>query len=87
MKRLRQLILRNGRFVASVGSIFLIVYGGAHVVLCRLTYNNYWGGMVFAPFTLVIGVICLYAAVVRFGRPPSAGSCRREKNTVSPSRR
>jgi hypothetical protein len=47
---------------------FLILYGLAHVVSGRLNYENYWGGLVFAPLTIVVGILLVYIAAFRFDR-------------------
>lgn len=33
-----------------------------------MNYENYWGGLVFAPFTIVLGAVLLYVVLFRFDR-------------------
>ena len=45
-------------FIISLGTIFL--FSG------QLFYRNYWGGMVFPPFTIFIGCFMLYALLFKW---------------------
>jgi hypothetical protein len=46
-----------------------LVLGGTHALLSGdLGYHNYWGGTVFAPFAIAIGVLLLLLAVFAWPR-------------------
>lgn len=42
-----------------VGAVFLLISSALSIIAGRLNYNNYWGGVVFAPFAFVIGALML----------------------------
>jgi hypothetical protein len=43
----------------------LLVGGGTLTRLTgKLHYSNYWGGNVFAPFAIVVGLILLFMAIL-----------------------
>jgi hypothetical protein len=48
-------------------SLFLIVFGLGILLNHRIEYANYWGGMVFAPFAILIGVTLLFIVLFRPG--------------------
>ncbi len=48
-----------------VGAVSLILSGVATLQNEHLHYPNYWGGSVFAPFAIVLGVALLVVVVVR----------------------
>ena len=56
----------------AVAGLFLIGYGlvKAYVEPAG-TYSNYWGGQMFAPFVIVVGVIALAGALFRRTEYPS----------------
>ena len=68
MRALRRFLQRRKRAVMLMASVLLILYGLAHVLLGRVSYENYWGGLVFAPFTIIVGILLLYTAIFRFDR-------------------
>jgi hypothetical protein len=47
--------------------LWIFILGFGTLLLGYLHYRNYWGGAVFAPFALLIGVIAV-AFAVRIGR-------------------
>jgi hypothetical protein len=51
-----------GVFVASI----LILFGTAALLKRGLGYRNYWGGLVFAPFAIAIGIFILSAVLFRW---------------------
>jgi hypothetical protein len=46
------------RFFAFFG-IGLIVYSVTTICMGRLFFRNYWGGSVFAPFAIVVGILAV----------------------------
>jgi len=68
MKAFRKFLEHRTRTLASVLAVFLILYGVAQITGGRVSYENYWGGLVFAPFTIVLGILLLYIALFRFDR-------------------
>ena len=44
------------RFVFGVISFVIVLLGVGHLVRGQLGYQNWWGGYVFAPFAIIIGV-------------------------------
>jgi len=43
----------------AIASVFLIVFSLLSILAARFNYSNYWGGVVFGPFALIIGVLLL----------------------------
>lgn len=68
MRVLRKLNGRKGRMLAIAVSVFAILYGVVRVIADQMNYENYWGGVVFAPFTIVFGLLFLYIALFRHDR-------------------
>jgi hypothetical protein len=48
-----------------VGLIGLIIFatGILSLIAGRLHYSNYWGGMVFAPFAIVVGAMVMLGMI------------------------
>jgi hypothetical protein len=42
--------------------VFFLFLGSVTLYESRLSYSNYWGGSVFAPFTVVFGLLFVIAA-------------------------
>jgi hypothetical protein len=63
----------------------LILCGLAHIVGGRLHYKNYWGGLVFAPLTIAVGVLLLCIAVFRLERFRSAWRDRKGRPVRFPA--
>jgi hypothetical protein len=57
-----------GRIISLVFSIILITGGVGSLLDGRLHYRNYWGGAVFAPFAIAIGVFWLALILFRWKR-------------------
>jgi hypothetical protein len=71
MRRTRQ--SKRGRIAAIAASLFLIAFGVAMVLGGKLEWQNYWGGLVFAPVAILFGLLLLYAAIFRWdkmNKPP-----------------
>jgi hypothetical protein len=85
MKALRRFVERKGRLVVIGISVFAILYGVLHIVADQLNYENYWGGVVFAPFTIVFGLIVLYVALFRYNRAKPAGRDRKGRRIRFPA--
>ena len=58
------------------GLLFTIV-GAATLYRGGLGWSNYWGGFVFAPFAIVIGVLAIIAA---FKKPSALKRKRRDRS-------
>jgi hypothetical protein len=56
----------KGRKIFSGLGLLLLLTGVSHLYGHRLEYHNYWGGDVFAPFTILIAL--LFFAVALFAR-------------------
>jgi hypothetical protein len=68
MKRLRRTLIRHGRLAAGIVGAFMVGYGALQIGRGSLSYENYWGGLVFAPFTILLGAIVLYISLFRYDR-------------------
>ena len=68
MKAFRKFLQRRMRALVMGLAAFLILYGIEHILTGRVSYKNYWGGLVFAPFTIVVGVLLLFIGAFRFDR-------------------
>jgi uncharacterized membrane protein len=63
-------------------ALFLTALGVFHVFTGRLTYHNAWGLGVFAPITIIVGLILLYIVIFRwsqFRESELYGNKRRKK--------
>ena len=49
-------------------SLLLILTGVAALLRGRLVYSNYWGGVVFAPFAILMGVLVIWIVVFKWHR-------------------
>ncbi len=47
-------------------ALILILFGVAALLKGDLGYRNYWGGLVFAPYAIAIGLFILIAVVFRW---------------------
>jgi hypothetical protein len=68
MKAFRRFLRRRMRAVVVGAAMFLMLSGLASLFTGRVSYHNYWGGLVFAPLTIVLGILLLYIATFRFDR-------------------
>lgn len=57
---------RYGRALAAMFAVVLVIWGGATLYRGGLGWTNYWGGFVYAPFAIVIGLLVF---VVVFKKP------------------
>jgi hypothetical protein len=57
---------RLGRVVFALVSLSLILLGVRVLLKDGLFYSNYWGGPVFAPLAIAIGIFCCYLVVFRW---------------------
>ena len=53
---------RRGR-IAAVGLSIVLIAGAASTLVTGIAYPNYWGGSIFAPVALIIGVATLLLAL------------------------
>jgi len=56
---------RLGRRVLGSLGLLLTVQGGVRIALGDWSYPNWWGGLVFAPFSILFGALLTYLAFVR----------------------
>ena len=57
---------RYSKIALIVMALFLILHGTVAIVENRWTYGNYWGGGVFAPVAIVMGVLFIYIVIFRY---------------------
>jgi hypothetical protein len=57
---------RRGRVFMGLLAILLILIGTGTVLKGDLTYRNYWGGLVFAPIVIPVGLVLLYLVIFRW---------------------
>jgi hypothetical protein len=57
---------RLGRVIFTLVALSLILAGILALLKGDLFYGYYWGGPVFAPLAIAIGVFCLYLSVFRW---------------------
>jgi hypothetical protein len=57
---------RYNKIAFIVLGLILIFQGAAGIMGNRWTYSNYWGGGVFAPFAILMGVLFIYIAIFRY---------------------
>jgi hypothetical protein len=56
---------RAGRTAFTVFSLVIILFGAGSLFRGHIGYRNWWGGVVFAPFAIIIGTLCLFIAGFR----------------------
>jgi hypothetical protein len=64
----------HGRAVAGIVGGYLVLRGALAVVRGDVGWRNYWSGLVYAPFAIVIGLLLF---VLIFKRDPSGVRRRR----------
>jgi cbb3-type cytochrome oxidase subunit 3 len=64
---------RLGKAGLIVMALFLIFYGIVAIVENRWTYENYWGGGVFAPVAILFGCLVIYVVVFRYDALKKSG--------------
>jgi membrane protein implicated in regulation of membrane protease activity len=74
--------LAKAAFV-SLGA-FLIVSAGAAIIAGRLNYQNYWGGVVFAPFAIFFDLLILVAVLFRWNSFSEYGLDKKGKEIQNP---
>lgn len=72
MKRLRWMLKQHSRLLGGVFGAFAVCYGMLQIARGNLNYENYWGGLVFAPFMIFLGVMVLYISLFRHARVAAA---------------
>jgi hypothetical protein len=58
-----QQVWRKGALLMGFVGLWIFILGFVTLLLGQLHYKNYWGGAVFAPFALLIGVIAVAFAI------------------------
>jgi hypothetical protein len=71
------MLKRYSRLGGVLLGVFAVCYGMLQIVGGKLNYQNYWGGLVFAPFTILLGTLVLYISVFRHDQV--AGAWRDKK--------
>lgn len=57
---------RLARAIFALVALSLVLAGARPLLKGDLFFSNYWGGPVFGPLAIVIGVFCLYLVVFRW---------------------
>lgn len=74
LKEHRDILVRSwfARSVFGVLSLCILFFGTMAILKSPLmSYTNYWGGLVFGPFAIVVGALLIMVAVIfpeRLGR-------------------
>lgn len=63
MKKKRELYARIG---LGIFAAILILMGLLRILQGELNYTNYWGGIVFAPVAIIIGILVLIIVFFRW---------------------
>lgn len=71
------------RIVLILMSISLILKGIAHILHGSVYWRNYWDGLVFAPFVILVGLFLLYMAIFRFQETLDLHRKREGRKSVS----
>jgi hypothetical protein len=56
---------RAGRVALALSSFLIVLLGAGSLFQGHIGYRNWWGGVVFAPFTIIIGALGLLIAGFR----------------------
>jgi hypothetical protein len=54
---------RRTRMKVGILSLILVVSGALSLMAGHLHYPNYWGGMVFAPFAVLVGAVAILGMI------------------------
>lgn len=65
MKRKKRHDLRARIGIGLLGA-FLAVLGAAHLYAGKPLYTNYWGGVVYAPLVVIIGIMIVAVVLFRW---------------------
>jgi hypothetical protein len=57
---------RIGRVLLILLSFILILTGAVHIMSGSMGWRNYWGGVVFPPFAIFLGLFLIYLALFRW---------------------
>lgn len=82
-----------GRIALTFAGLSLVLTGAAGLRTGRLHYQNYWGGSVFAPLAIVVGIAALVVVIVRWrslnetGPRPRGKALRRQQRALEDGRR
>jgi hypothetical protein len=68
------------RLVCAAGGFLIIVSGYGHILRGEPIYTNWQGFYVSADYVIVLGVLCLLAAVFPWGRIHSLWDANRKKH-------
>lgn len=63
MKKRRELF---ARLVLGFFGTIIIVMGLSSIYSGNFNYSNYWGGVVFAPIAIIIGILVLIVVIFRW---------------------
>jgi hypothetical protein len=70
---------RAGRIAFSLFSLLIILFGAGSLFQGHTGYRNWFGGVVFAPFAIIVGVLCLF--IVGF-RPKFFSNTAKKKSRI-----
>jgi hypothetical protein len=71
---------RAGRIAFSLGCFLILLLGVGTLLQGNMGYRNWWGGVVFAPFAILIGVLGLF--IVGFKPKLFSGTDTRTKSRI-----
>jgi hypothetical protein len=54
---------RRTRIKVGILSLILVVSGALSLMAGHLHYPNYWGGMVFAPYEILVGAVAILGMI------------------------
>jgi hypothetical protein len=56
---------RAGRIAFTIFSLLIILLGAGSLFQGQIGYRNWFGGVVFGPFAIIVGMLCLFIVVFR----------------------
>lgn len=65
LARMRRFVRRSPGATFAVAGLVAIGYGAAQIAQGKVSYENYWGGLVFAPLVIVFGIFMVYVGLFR----------------------
>ena len=73
-----------GRIIVSIACTLIIATGLAASLKAWPFYANYWGGMIFGPIAIAIGILGLYIAIFKYEQANKIDREARKKGYKSP---
>lgn len=78
------------RLVFAILLLVLVLTGVMYMAKGSIGWSNYWGGLVFPPFAVLVGLLLLYVVIFhwdRLIRPPKRDKKGRAHNVFKDDRR